>query len=86
MDNLMNGIDLTMLFDYYEMTMMNGYFENGIGNRIAYFDMFFRHVPDDGGFAIMAGLEQVVSYIENLHFSERDIAYLASKKIFSEAF
>ena len=86
MDNLMNGIDLTMLFDYYEMTMMNGYFENGMGNRIAYFDMFFRRVPDDGGFAIMAGLEQVVSYIENLHFSEGDIAFLASKKIFSKEF
>ncbi len=86
MDNLMNGIDLTMLFDYYEMTMMNGYFENGMGNRIAYFDMFFRRVPDDGGFAIMAGLEQVVSYIENLHFSEEDIAFLASKKIFSKEF
>jgi len=82
----MNGLNLTMLCDYYEMTMMNGYFENGVGNQIVYFDMFFRHVPDDGGFAIMAGLEQVISYIENLHFSQEDIAYLRSKKIFSESF
>ena len=86
MDNLMNGIDLTMLFDYYEMTMMNGYFENGIGNRIAYFDMFFRHVPDDGGFAIMAGLEQTIDYLKNLKFTEEDIEYLRSKNMFCEEF
>ncbi|MBR5742745.1 MAG: nicotinate phosphoribosyltransferase, partial [Clostridia bacterium] len=86
MDQLLNGINLTMLCDYYEMTMMNGYFESGIGDRIAYFDMFFRRVPDDGGFAIFAGLEQVITYIENLRFSEEDIAYLSSKKIFSPAF
>ncbi|MBR4866770.1 MAG: nicotinate phosphoribosyltransferase [Clostridia bacterium] len=86
MEQLKNGMNLTMLFDYYEMTMMNGYFENGLEKRIGYFDMFFRRVPDDGGFAIMAGLEQVIDYIENLVFLPEDIAYLREKKIFSEDF
>ena len=86
MEQLKNGMNLTMLFDYYEMTMMNGYFENGLEKRIGYFDMFFRRVPDDGGFAIMAGLEQVIDYIENLTFLPEDIAYLREKKIFSEDF
>ena len=54
--------NLTMLFDFYELTMANGYFKNGIGNTIAYFDMFFRKVPDEGGFAIMAGVEQLVEF------------------------
>lgn len=76
----------TMLCDYYELTMGNGYLECGIGDRISYFDMFFRRVPDGSGFAIAAGLEQVIDYIENLKFDEEDIAYLRSKKIFSEAF
>ena len=86
MEQLKNSMNLTMLFDYYEMTMMNGYFENGLEKRIGYFDMFFRRVPDDGGFAIMAGLEQVIDYIENLTFLPEDIAYLREKKIFSEDF
>ncbi|MBR5868098.1 MAG: nicotinate phosphoribosyltransferase [Clostridia bacterium] len=86
MEQLKNGMNLTMLFDYYEMTMMNGYFENRLEKRIGYFDMFFRRVPDDGGFAIMAGLEQVIDYIENLVFLPEDIAYLREKKIFSEDF
>lgn len=86
MEQLKNGMNLTMLFDYYEMTMMNGYFENGLEKRIGYFDMFFRRVPDDGGFAIMAGLEQVIDYIEKLTFLPEDIAYLREKKIFSEEF
>ena len=50
-------VNLTMLTDFYELTMANGYFEHGLKDRIAVFDMFFRKVPDDGGFAIMAGLE-----------------------------
>ena len=76
----------TMLFDFYEMTMSNGYFQTGLKDRICYFDVFFRSVPDGGGFAIAAGLEQVVRYIQNLRFDEEDIAYLRSKGVFSEAF
>jgi len=76
----------TLLCDFYELTMANGYFELGKSEEIAYFDVFFRKVPDGGGFAISAGLSTVIEYIENLSFSEDDIAYLRSKKIFSEAF
>lgn len=78
--------NLTMLADFYEFTMANGYLENGMGNQIAYFDMFFRTIPDDGGFAIMAGVEQLIEYLRNLKFDEEDIAYFESKKIFSENF
>lgn len=78
--------NLTMLIDFYEFTMSNGYFSCGFKDKIAYFDMFFRKVPDDGGFAIMAGLEQVIEYIENLKFSEDDIKFLESKKIFNNEF
>ena len=78
--------NLTMLTDFYEITMANGFFENGRGNQIAYFDMFFRTVPDGGGVAIMAGLEQVIEYLKNLSFSAEDIDYLRSKKLFSEPF
>ena len=76
----------TMLFDFYEITMGNGYFKTGLRDRICYFDVFFRAVPDGGGFAIAAGLEQVVNYIQNLHFDEEDIAYLRSKGLFDEEF
>lgn len=76
----------TMLCDYYELTMGNGYFECGIGDRISYFDVFFRRVPDGSGFAIAAGLEQVIDYIEHLTFDEEDISFLRSKGTFSEAF
>ena len=79
-------LNLTMLTDFYEITMANGYLENGIGDKISYFDMFFRKVPDNGGFAIMAGLEQVIEYLNELKFDEQDIEYLRSKKIFSEKF
>lgn len=78
--------NLTMLCDFYELTMANGYFEKGMAERITYFDVFFRKCPDGGGFAIAAGLEQVVEYIRDLHFSEDDIAYLRGRKMFSEAF
>lgn len=78
--------NLTLLTDFYELTMANGYFEHGFKDEIAYFDMFFRRVPDDGGFAIMAGLAQLIEYIDNLKFSDEDIKYLESKKIFSEEF
>ncbi|MCL2212338.1 MAG: nicotinate phosphoribosyltransferase [Oscillospiraceae bacterium] len=76
----------TMLVDFYELTMGNGYFASGMEGRIAYFDMFFRNVPDGGGFAIAAGLEQVAEYIENLRFGEEDIDFLRGKGMFSEDF
>ncbi len=76
----------TLLCDYYELTMANGYFQNGYLDRIAYFDVFFRTVPDGGGFAIAAGLEQVIDYIKNLHFDPEDIDFLASKNLFSPEF
>lgn len=82
----MNERNLSLLCDYYELTMGNGYFKKGMADKIAYFDVFFRTVPDGGGFAIAAGLEQVVDYINNLHFSDDDIDYLRSKGIFDEAF
>ncbi|MBR7091911.1 MAG: nicotinate phosphoribosyltransferase [Clostridia bacterium] len=78
--------NLTMLTDFYELTMANGFFEEGRGEQIAYFDMFFRRVPDGGGYAIMAGVEQLVDYLNNLHFTPEDIEFLRSKKMFSEAF
>jgi nicotinate phosphoribosyltransferase len=62
-----NG-NLTMLTDFYELTMANGYLQSGMKDKIAYFDMFFRRVPDDGGFAIMAGVEQFIQYIKELRF------------------
>ena len=79
-------MNLSMLFDFYEMTMANGYFRQGMQDRITYFDLFFRRVPDGGGFAIAAGLEQLVEYIQDLHFDEDDIAYLRSKGMFQEDF
>ena len=81
-----NGINLTMLCDFYELTMGNGYWENGLRDRITYFDVFFRDVPENGGFAIAAGLEQIVDYVQKLHFDAEDIAYLRSRGIFSEEF
>ena len=79
-------LNLTMLCDYYELTMGNGYIQSGMADRIAYFDVFFRTVPDNGGFAIAAGLEQAIDYIQNLHFDDDDIAYLRGRKMFSEEF
>ena len=79
-------LNMTMLCDFYELTMGNGYFEIGYKDRITYFDVFFRKVPDGGGFAIAAGLEQLIDYIENLHFTDEDIAYLRGRKLFSEEF
>ena len=79
-------LNMTMLCDFYELTMANGYFQNGYKDRICYFDVFFRRVPDGGGFAITAGLEQLIEYIENLHFSEEDIAYLRGRNLFNEDF
>lgn len=76
----------TMLCDFYQLTMGNGYFRTKHADRIAYFDVFFRRVPDGGGYAICAGLEQVINYIQGLRFSEEDIQYLRGKDIFDEGF
>ncbi len=76
----------TMLCDFYQLTMSNGYFQTDLKNRICYFDVFFRSVPDKGGFAIAAGLAQVVDYIQALHFDQEDIAYLRSKGYFCQEF
>ncbi len=78
--------NMTMLTDFYEFTMAHGYFEKGMADRRAYFDMFYRRVPDGGGYAIMAGVEQLVEYFENLHFTDEDIAYLRGRGCFSDAF
>ena len=77
---------LALLCDFYELTMSRGYFETEMRNRIAYFDVFFRRVPDGGGYAIAAGLEQIVRYIEDLRFTDSDIEYLRGKNLFSEEF
>lgn len=78
--------NLTMLTDFYEITMANGYFANGYRDTIVYFDMFFREIPDNGGYAIMAGVQQIVEYLEHLEFTPEDIEYLRSCKIFNEEF
>ena len=79
-------LNMTMLCDFYELTMAQGYFAKGYRDRITYFDLFFRRCPDGGGFCIAAGLEQAVQYIQELHFSDDDIAYLRSREMFSEEF
>lgn len=89
---LLNGFNLklernlTMLVDFYEITMANGYLKSGVGDKIAYFDMFFRRVPDKGGYCIMAGVQQLIQYLTELHFTENDIEYLRSKNMFCEEF
>lgn len=79
-------LNLTMLCDFYELTMGNGYFQSGMKDRICYFDVFFRKCPDEGGFAIAAGLEQIIQYVQDLHFDEEDIEYLRGRNLFDEAF
>ena len=78
MTNLYGKENLTMLTDFYELTMANGFFENGRGDQITYFDMFFRTNPCNGGYAVCAGLEQVIDYINDLHFDSDAIDYLRS--------
>jgi nicotinate phosphoribosyltransferase len=73
--NLLSKNNLTMLTDFYEITMANGFFCTGNGERTVYFDMFFRTIPDGGGLAIMAGVEQVIRYLKDLTFTDDDIAY-----------
>lgn len=82
----MNDINYTMMCDFYELTMANGYFQTGYADKIVYFDMFFRTVPDRGGFAIACGLEHIIKYIENLAFTDDDIVFLESKNMFSRDF
>ena len=79
-------LNLTMLCDFYELTMGNGYYNCGYRDRITYFDVFFRKVPDEGGFAVAAGLDQIIDYVQDLHFSDEDVAYLRSRDLFSEEF
>ena len=83
---MVNDYNLTLLTDFYEITMANGYFQSDIRDAEACFDVFFRRVPDGGGFAIMAGLEQIIKYMKGLKFTEEDAEYLRSKKCFSEGF
>ena len=78
--------NLSMLLDLYEMTMANGIFQSDMRDTVTYFDMFFRRVPDNGGYAIMAGLEQLIEYFNNLHFTEDDIKYLRSLNLFCDEF
>ncbi len=78
--------NLTLLCDFYELTMANGYFLCGKRDTVAYFDVFFRDVPDGGGFAIAAGLGQIIEYIKNLEFTEDDIDYLRAQNLFNEDF
>ncbi len=82
----MDERNLTMLVDFYELTMGNGFLQNGRGEQIAYFDMFYRKAPDNAAYAIAAGLQQVIDYIKALHFTEEDIAYLRRRNLFSEDF
>ncbi len=82
----MNHRNIPLLCDYYEYTMGNGYVANGMADRIVYFDIFFRKVPDNGGFAVCAGLQQLIEYVRDLHFDEDDIEFLRSKGIFCEEY
>jgi len=78
--------NFTMLCDFYELTMSNGYYQCGFGEKTVYFDVFYRQNPDNGGYAVVAGLEQIVDYIKNLNFTEEDIQYLREKQCFDEEF
>ena len=82
----MNNQRLELVADFYEYTMANGYFNKNMEDKIAYFDVFFRKVPNEGGYAIVAGLEQIINYIRNLSFDEEDISYLRKQNKFSEEF
>ena len=81
-----NERNISMVMDMYELTMSNGYFNRGCRDVVAAFDVFYRKNPDNAGFAIFAGLEQVVEYVRNLHFDREDVEYLRSRKLFSEDF
>ena len=81
----MSTMKLTLLTDFYELTMMQGYFKNGMNGRVV-FDAFYRKNPDDGGYAVCAGLDQVIDYVKRLTFSDEDIRYLSSLHMFDEDF
>ena len=81
----MNRHDLTLLTDFYELTMMQGYYEKG-QNETVIFDVFFRQNPSGGGYSICAGLDQIIEYVKNLNFTYEDVDYLRSLGIFSEDF
>lgn len=81
-----NERNISMVMDMYELTMSNGYFNENSRDTVAAFDVFYRRNPDNAGFAVFAGLEQVVEYVRNLHFSQEDVEYLRSKNLFSEDF
>ncbi|MGD9964667.1 MAG: nicotinate phosphoribosyltransferase, partial [Candidatus Izemoplasmatales bacterium] len=76
----------SMIVDFYELTMANGYFLEGKKDKIVYFDLYFRKTPDGGGYSIFAGLETLISFIDNFKFNEEDLQYFRNKKIFSEDF
>ena len=80
------SLNLTMIMDLYELTMANGVWGSDMRDTVTYFDMFFRRIPDKGGYAIMAGLEQLIEYMNNLKFSEEDIEYLTSLNLFRKEF
>lgn len=82
----MNERNLTMLADFYQFTMAHGYFKNDLRDTVAYFDMFFRKIPDSGGYVITAGLTQLVEFIQSIHFTEDDLKLLHSKGITDEGF
>ena len=82
----MDERNLTLLTDFYELTMSNSYFLKNMHNTIAYFDVFFRQIPDNGGYVICAGLEQIIDYIKDLKFDDEDIAYLKGLNKFSNDF
>lgn len=82
----MEDRNLSLVTDFYELTMSNGYFRNNMQNTVAYFDVFFRKIPDNGGYVICSGLEQVISYVKNLKFEDSDIDYLRSLNKFSDEF
>ncbi|MCQ2502285.1 MAG: nicotinate phosphoribosyltransferase [Saccharofermentans sp.] len=78
--------NMSMLTDFYELTMANGYLDSGNRDKIVYFDMFFRNIPENGGFAVMAGLEQVIDYLSSLKFSEDDLEFLKNNYHFNDTF
>jgi len=78
--------NMTLLTDFYELTMSKGYLDHDMAETVAYFDLFFRQVPQDGGFAIMAGVEQMIEYLRGLAFTEEDLTYLGSHEEFDDRF
>jgi len=81
-----NKMNLTLLADFYELTMANGYWEHGIAEQTAYYDLFFRKVPDQGGFAIMAGLEQAIDYMKNLKFTDETLHSCVARTVLLKRF